>query len=88
MSKPSEQPFVDPSEPRRSSAKELVDQLPRSTWHERSYAYWAERQLHANDTWWRPLSSAVVGVSNAAMGMFLALGFRKVVAEDLHKLTD
>ncbi|KAI9502147.1 tafazzin exon 5 and exon 9 deleted variant long form, partial [Coemansia spiralis] len=37
---------------------------------------------------WRPLSSAVVGTTTLVMSLFLKLGFRKVVVEDLHKLTD
>ncbi|KAJ2827794.1 Lyso-phosphatidylcholine acyltransferase [Coemansia furcata] len=72
----------------RPGAKELIDRLPRTNWRERSFAYWAEKQLCANDTWWRPLSSAIVGVSTSAMSLFLALGFHKVVVEDLHKLTN
>ncbi|KAJ2032376.1 Lyso-phosphatidylcholine acyltransferase [Coemansia sp. S610] len=79
---------VEPTELTRPGAKELINRLPRSSWRERSFAYWAERQLCANDPWWRPLSSAVVGVSTCTMSLFHMLGFRKVVAEDLHKLTD
>ncbi|KAJ1666141.1 Lyso-phosphatidylcholine acyltransferase [Coemansia sp. RSA 1813] len=66
----------------------LIDQLPRNSWHERSYAYWADKQLHASDRWWRPLSTAVLGTATTAMSVFLKLGFRRVVTEDLHKLTD
>ncbi|KAJ1851690.1 Lyso-phosphatidylcholine acyltransferase [Coemansia sp. RSA 1822] len=74
--------------PDRSRAQELIDQLPRQTWHERSFAYWAEKQLVANDSWWKPLSTAVVGTATTTMSLFLRLGFRKVVVDDLHKLTD
>ncbi|KAJ2172509.1 hypothetical protein GGH16_002303, partial [Coemansia sp. RSA 560] len=69
-------------------AHELIDHLPRQTWHERSFAYWAEKQLVANDSWWKPLSTVVVGTATTTMSMFLRLGFRKVVVDDLHKLTD
>ncbi|KAJ2891633.1 Lyso-phosphatidylcholine acyltransferase [Coemansia aciculifera] len=88
MSVSSEQQLAEPPEVRRPGAKELIDRLPRTSWQERSFAYWAEKQLYAKDPWWRPLSSAVVGISTTAMSMFLALGFRKVIVEDLHKLTD
>ncbi|KAJ2494591.1 Lyso-phosphatidylcholine acyltransferase [Coemansia sp. RSA 2052] len=88
MSVSSEKQLAEPLELCRPGAKELIDRLPRTSWKERSFAYWAERQLRANAPWWRPLSSAVVGVSTTAMSMFLALGFRKVMVEDLHKLTD
>ncbi|KAJ2553761.1 Lyso-phosphatidylcholine acyltransferase [Coemansia sp. RSA 1933] len=68
----------------------LVDQLPRSSWQERSYAYWTDRQLNSSSDsrWWRPLSAALLGTITTAMSAFLKLGFRKVAAEDLHKLTD
>ncbi|KAJ2662316.1 Lyso-phosphatidylcholine acyltransferase [Coemansia sp. RSA 1200] len=75
----------------RPSAEELVSRLPRSSWQERSYAYWVNKQLHSSDSntkWWRPLSAAVVGATTTAMEALVKLGFRKVVAEDLHKLTD
>ncbi|KAJ1795718.1 Lyso-phosphatidylcholine acyltransferase, partial [Coemansia sp. RSA 2399] len=68
--------------------QKLIAQLPRNSWHERSYAYWADKQLHASGIWWRPLSTAVLGTAAAAMSVFLKVGFRKVVTEDLHKLTD
>ncbi|KAJ2496330.1 Lyso-phosphatidylcholine acyltransferase [Coemansia sp. RSA 1972] len=74
--------------PDRSRAQKLIDQLPRQTWHERSFAYWAEKQLAANDSWWKPLSTAVVGTATTTMSLFLRLGFRKVVVDDLHKLTN
>ncbi|KAJ1832484.1 Lyso-phosphatidylcholine acyltransferase [Coemansia sp. RSA 2711] len=81
-------PNKDTSAPVRATASALIGQLPRETWQQRSFAYWAEKQLNANDPWWRPLSSVVVGATTAAMSALLSLGFRKVVVEDLYKLTD
>ncbi|KAJ2784427.1 Lyso-phosphatidylcholine acyltransferase [Coemansia javaensis] len=68
-------------------AAQIIAQLPRGTWQERSFAYWADKQLHAGDRWWRPLSAAVVAAATAAAAAFQAVGFRRVVVEDLHKLT-
>ncbi|KAJ2806851.1 Lyso-phosphatidylcholine acyltransferase [Coemansia guatemalensis] len=68
--------------------KKLISQLPRSTWQERSYAFWVAQQLEANEPWWRPLSAMVLGATTTAMSMVLHLGFRRVLVEDLHKLTD
>ncbi|KAJ2356349.1 Lyso-phosphatidylcholine acyltransferase [Coemansia erecta] len=75
-------------EPDCTRAHELIDQLPRKTWQDRSFAYWAEKQLVANDSWWKPLSAAVVGTTAGIMSLFVHLGFRKVVVDDLYKLTD
>ncbi|KAJ1942914.1 Lyso-phosphatidylcholine acyltransferase [Kickxella alabastrina] len=81
-----QQPSIDRCRP---GAAELISVLPRGTRHERSFAYWADKQLAPQGLWWwRPLSSAVVGVSTTAMGVLLSLGFKRVVVEDLHKLTD
>ncbi|KAJ1719967.1 Lyso-phosphatidylcholine acyltransferase, partial [Coemansia biformis] len=87
---PGASPSRTPDEPRSPSsrASELVGRLPQATWQERSLAYWADKQLQASDPWWRPLSTAVLGATSAAMAAALALGFRKVVIDDLHKLTD
>ncbi|KAI7823660.1 hypothetical protein BX661DRAFT_186191 [Kickxella alabastrina] len=72
-----QQPSIDRCRP---GAAELIS---------RSFAYWADKQLAPQGLWWwRPLSSAVVGVSTTAMGVLLSLGFKRVVVEDLHKLTD
>ncbi|KAJ2081308.1 Lyso-phosphatidylcholine acyltransferase [Coemansia sp. RSA 988] len=68
--------------------EKLINQLPRNTWQERSYAFWVARQLEANEPWWRPLSAMILGTTSATMSMVLHLGFRRVLIEDLHKLTD
>ncbi|KAJ2522000.1 Lyso-phosphatidylcholine acyltransferase [Coemansia sp. RSA 2049] len=75
----------------RPSADELASLLPQSSRQERSFAYWVDKQLHMRDSdrkWWRPLSAAVVGGTTTLMGALVKLTFRKVVVEDLHKLTD
>ncbi|KAJ2797106.1 Lyso-phosphatidylcholine acyltransferase [Coemansia helicoidea] len=69
-------------------AAELIDQLPRGSWQERSFAFWTGRQLQATDRWWQPLSAAVLGATSAVVSAAVALGFRNVVVVDLHKLTD
>ncbi|PIA15113.1 hypothetical protein COEREDRAFT_82310 [Coemansia reversa NRRL 1564] len=68
--------------------EKLISQLPRTTWQERSYAFWVAQQLEANEPWWRPLSAMVIGATSTAMSMVLRLGFRQVLVEDLYKLTD
>ncbi|KAJ2633414.1 Lyso-phosphatidylcholine acyltransferase [Coemansia sp. RSA 1290] len=76
------------TEQRHGRGHLLIEQLPRETWQERSFAYWAEKQYEGNSTWWRPLSAAVVGTTTALMSGIIKLGFRKVTVENLHKLTD
>ncbi|KAJ2845166.1 Lyso-phosphatidylcholine acyltransferase [Coemansia brasiliensis] len=76
------------TELRHSRGYMLIEQLPRETWQERSFAYWAEKQYESNSTWWRPLSAAVVGATTTVMSGILKLGFRKVTVENMHKLTD
>ncbi|KAJ1722035.1 Lyso-phosphatidylcholine acyltransferase [Coemansia erecta] len=77
------------SERKRPDALELIAQLPKGSWHERSFAFWARRQLEPQSArWWEPLSTIVVGAATTAMSAFLKLGFNKVVVDDLHKLTD
>lgn len=74
------------------NAEELINGLPRQTWQERSFRYWAHQQLHSDDQstrplWWRPLSSMVVGVISSAASVFQQLGFRQVIIRDLDRLT-
>ncbi|KAJ1845737.1 Lyso-phosphatidylcholine acyltransferase [Coemansia sp. RSA 2703] len=77
------------SERKRPDALQLIAQLPKGSWHERSFAFWARRQLEPQSAqWWQPLSTMVVGAATTAMSVFLKLGFKKVVVEDLHKLTN
>ncbi|KAJ2222124.1 Lyso-phosphatidylcholine acyltransferase [Coemansia sp. RSA 485] len=77
------------SDRRRPGATDLIALLPLETRQDRSYAYWASKQLEPQNTWWwKPLSSAVMGTVTTAMSLFLHLGFHRVVTDDLHKLTD
>ncbi|KAJ2721006.1 Lyso-phosphatidylcholine acyltransferase [Coemansia sp. Benny D115] len=81
--------IISTEERQRPGAEELIDKLPLGSKQEQSFAYWARKQLDPYDIpWWRPLSSAVVGATTGAMSALLHLGFRKVVTEDLHKLTN
>ncbi|KAJ2453773.1 Lyso-phosphatidylcholine acyltransferase [Coemansia sp. RSA 2336] len=79
---------ADKTESRQDRGHMLIEQLPRETWQERSFAYWAEKQYANSSPWWRPLSAAVVGATTTLMSGILALGFRKVTVEGLDKLTD
>ncbi|KAJ2855335.1 Lyso-phosphatidylcholine acyltransferase, partial [Coemansia asiatica] len=77
------------SRQRRQGADELISLLPLETRHDRSYAYWASKQLEPLSAWWwKPLSSAVMGTVTTATSLLLHLGFRRVITDDLHKLTD